>query len=69
VVSVRTAEEVAMATTLSRGQQIGGAVSVVTLLLLIGVIVLVGGTAGGWFSGAENEAAQKKQCKSPCERF
>ena len=49
-----------MATTLSRGQQIGGLFSILGLLLLIGVVFLVGGTAGGWFSGDNEDHTSQK---------
>ena len=44
-----------MATTLSKGQQIGGLFSILGLLFLVRVVFPVGGTAGGWFSSESDE--------------
>ena len=43
-----------MATVIPAAQQVGGLVTV-ALVLLIGITLLVGGTAGGWFDGADSD--------------
>ena len=48
-----------MASVLSRGQQLlGGAATLLALAVVVGLVCLIGGTAGGWFGG-EEEAATK----------
>ena len=43
-----------MATVIPAAQQVGGLVTV-ALVLIIGITLLVGGTAGGWFDGADSD--------------
>ena len=43
-----------MATVIPAAQQVGGLVTV-ALVLIIGITLLVGGTAGGWFDGANSD--------------
>ena len=48
------AASAAMATVIPAAQQVGGLVTV-ALVLILGITLLVGGTAGGWFDGAQTD--------------
>ena len=43
-----------MATVIPAAQQVGGLVTV-ALVLILGITLLVGSTAGGWFDGAQTD--------------
>jgi hypothetical protein len=49
-----------MANVISSGQQIGGAVTLV-ILAVIGLTLLIGGTAGGWFESHEGDNRRIQQ--------
>ena len=56
-----------MATVIPAAQQVGGLVTV-AIVLIVGITLLVGGTAGGWFDG-DDDAHKVSDATHPATIF